>query len=69
MTTNLSNEEKKLLDEAEDYFQRKMIWLLKNGYTDGDVMENEDGLEYVYEGIKTGIPGERIYLNEVLKQK
>lgn len=67
MSDNLTHEEKEMLDEAEEYFQRKMEWLKDHNYSNGDVMEDEDGKEYVMDRPDEDGKMDRIYLNDVVK--
>lgn len=68
------SEQKALLEEVEEYHNRKSAWLLENHYTDRDVHVDSDGEEFVFEESDNGNPDDegyavglsKIYLNKVI---
>ena len=62
------------LDVAEEEFQRRAAWLEGNGYSEGDVMEDENG-EYVISTNENGtaeedgyaITPEKVYLKDAIQ--
>lgn len=61
------DEQDRLDDEKEDYFQKELIWLKEHGRSLADVLEDEEGREFVFDGPDDEGKFDRIYLSDVVK--
>lgn len=57
----------KQMDE-EDYLEERAEWLETHGYSDGDVMEDSMGREFVYTFDENGVR-EEIFIEEVINEE
>jgi hypothetical protein len=48
-------------DKELEQYTRRAKWLLDHNVTDGDVMMDDDGREYIADEIEDGTPGEEGY--------